>query len=89
MAIQRLPAVIGILAAAMLGSLLSACTEEPEGPPRVVVIGPAPKMAVSPRRAIFVRQRRRTCRTMATSSACSGQSVARRSMWTPFIPSLG
>ena len=45
MAIQRLPAKIGLLVAALLAMLPAACTDEPEGPPRVVVIGPAPKMA--------------------------------------------
>ena len=44
MAIQRLPAVIGFLAASLLALLPAGCTEEPEGPPKVVVIGPAPKM---------------------------------------------
>lgn len=45
MAIQRLSARLGIIAAALLALLPTGCTEEPEGPPRVVVIGAVPKMA--------------------------------------------
>src|SRR5688572_21774939 len=45
MAIPRLPAKLGFLAAALAALLPAGCSEEPEGPPSVVVIGPAPKMA--------------------------------------------
>ena len=44
MAIQRYRALIGFLAAPFLAFLPAGCTEDPEGPPRVIVIGPAPKM---------------------------------------------
>jgi oligopeptide transport system substrate-binding protein len=44
MAIQRLPALAGCFAAALLALLPAGCTEEPDGPPKVLVIGPAPKM---------------------------------------------
>jgi oligopeptide transport system substrate-binding protein len=44
MAILRLPAMVGCFAAAILALLPAGCTEQPEGPPKVVVIGPAPRM---------------------------------------------
>ena len=44
MAIHRFPRLIGLIAAPLLALLAAGCTEDPEGPPKVVVIGPPPKM---------------------------------------------
>ena len=45
MAIKRFRRPIGILAASFLALLPAGCTDEPEGPPRVIVIGPEPRLA--------------------------------------------
>lgn len=44
MAIQRSRRLIGLLAASLFGLLAAGCTNEPEGAPRVVVIGAKPAM---------------------------------------------
>ena len=46
MAIHRLPRLIGLLAASLALAMLPAgCTDNPDGAPRVIVIGPEPKLA--------------------------------------------
>ena len=45
MAIQRFRHLIGLLAASLLAMLPAGCTDEPDGPPRVVVIGAQPQLA--------------------------------------------
>jgi oligopeptide transport system substrate-binding protein len=49
MAMNRFPRLIGLVAATLLAALPSGCTDDPEGPPRVVAIGGPPKMT-DPRR---------------------------------------
>lgn len=45
MATHPVPRLIALLAAPLLALLAAGCSDDPEGPPKVVVIGPPPKMA--------------------------------------------
>ena len=45
MAMQRFRSRIGLFAASLLALLPAGCTEQTEGTPRVIVIGPEPKLA--------------------------------------------